>query len=140
MNPAPNRRWFRFSLIWLFVWTAALAVPLALAALGMREVRWWNEREQFAQEHYTKIQSVGLTGPYYRPFGTAPTIEIILDFGAAQAELDRARYLFPETSYVGQFTTKQAEDDARQAKSFDDSEVTWFGEHPPWYPSDGQRP
>ena len=140
MIPTPKRRRFRFSLIWLFVWTAALAVPLALAALVMQEVRWWKEREQFAQEHYTKIRSVGLTGPYYRPFGSAPAIEIILDFGAAQAELDRARYLFPETSYVGQFTTKQAEDDARQVKSFDHSEVAWFGKHPPSYPRDGQRP
>ncbi len=127
-TPVTKYLWLRIML--MIVGAVGLALLLATAVLLPGERRWSHEREQFARQHYASHYSFGLDHLVNRPFGSPPMRRVILNHDATAADLARARSLFPETKYIGQFTTDRAERNSNEGKAFAPEEVEWFGNHP----------
>ena len=118
---------FRYSLRTVFVLLTLLGVVCAPSAWLAREYQWSRTRHEFNSQH--SIAYVHRT--YSRPLGCNRADFVILNSDSPPSEADRARKLFPEVRYVGQFTSEATYLDVVRG-SYDKAKIVWFGAAPDW--------
>lgn len=128
ITPLKPRPWIRFSLRTIFVLVTLLCVVCAPLGWLAREIYWSRARDQFGSRHSVSYVS----GTFSRPLGCNSAHDVILKFDSPRSEADRARQLFPEVRYVGQFTSEQAYLDAKNVVSYDATKIVWYGAAPHW--------
>ena len=115
-----SRRWFSLrGMVFLLI----AGLPLGWLA---REYHWLRARHQFGRQHAVTYVS----GTSSRPLLSNSAYAVTLAYGSPASEIKRARQLFPEARYVGQFVSESASKYRDFRFSFEETEITWFGDAP----------